>query len=164
MHRYFMVCMLLLGSSYSGLVSANDDGFSGRFTVHEDGVVLDTLTGLTWQRCSLGARWQAEQGCLGEPELMTLAEAKFAAAQSGDGWRVPSIEELYSLVAPEQVNPAINATVFPDIIDSSEGAPYWSVTPIAELPPLTYYVDFMSGRVDGHSDGFALSVRLVRGE
>ncbi len=46
--------------------------------------------------------------------------------------------------------------------DLGDGMPYWSVT-VAELPmPMTYYVDFQDGRVDAHTRGFPLAVRLVR--
>ena len=30
------------------------------------------------------------------------------------------------------------------------------------MPMLIYYIDFMSGRVDGHSEGFIMAVGLVR--
>jgi len=93
---------------------------------------------------------------------MSFEEARQFAKQTGGNWRVPTIKELYSIIEQECKNAVINSIVFPDIRDFGEGAPYWSVTRIEDMPMLIYYVNFMSGRVDGHSEGFSMAVRLVR--
>lgn len=125
------------------------------------GEAFDKGTKLTWSRCSVGATWKEGAGCVGSPKLMSLEEAKHFARQAGNGWRLPTIKELCSIVEYECENPVINSIVFPDIKDLGEGAPYWSITRVEEMPMLIYYVDFMSGRVDGHSEGFVMAVRLV---
>ncbi|POB04495.1 hypothetical protein C1949_05845 [Halopseudomonas oceani] len=58
----------------------------------------------------------------------------------------------------------MNSTVFPAVTDFGEGAPYWSETHFEEMPQLIYFIDFLDGAVDAHSEGFALAVRLVRSE
>ncbi|MBR9882955.1 MAG: DUF1566 domain-containing protein [Oceanospirillales bacterium] len=135
---------------------------ASRFLVSDKGEAYDKETHLTWQRCSVGTTWKSGAGCIGQPKLMSLKDAKRFAEQVGEGWRVPTIDELYSLVEQEYDDPAINSVVFPNVKESSEGAPYWTVTPIDEMPMLIYFVDFMTGRVDGHTEGFSLAVRLVR--
>ena len=136
---------------------------SSRFVLN-NGEAFDKVTKTTWCRCSAGTTWKEDVGCVGSPKLMRLEEARHFAKQAGDGWRVPTIKELYSIVEQECENPVINSIVFPDIRDLGEGAPYWSVTRIEEIPMLVYYIDFISGRVDGHSQGFAMAVRLVRNQ
>lgn len=136
---------------------------SSRFILKK-GEAFDKVTKLTWCRCSAGATWKEGVGCIGSPKLMSLEEARQFAKQTGEGWRVPTIKELYSIVEQECENSVINSIVFPDTRDLGEGAPYWSVTRIEDMPMLIYYVDFMSGRVDGHSEGFAMAVRLVRNQ
>ncbi|ODC04596.1 hypothetical protein BFW38_14725 [Terasakiispira papahanaumokuakeensis] len=133
-----------------------------RFVVNQAGEAFDPKTNLIWRRCSMGTTWQAGSGCVGSPASLSLEAAQHAARQAGEGWRVPTIDELYSLVDEDRENPAINTTVFPDITATSEGAPYWSVTPVQGMPRLIFFVDFMSGQVDGHTQGFALAARLVR--
>ena len=54
--------------------------------------VYDRKTDLTWQRCSLGQRWDAAATrCLGEPLRLGFAEA---LQRQQDGWRVPTLDEL----------------------------------------------------------------------
>ncbi|MEH6826190.1 MAG: DUF1566 domain-containing protein [Motiliproteus sp.] len=137
------------------------DEIGPRFIVNED-LVLDTRTNLRWSRCSVGTTWVSGKGCTGRIKIMSLSAAKRLAQTLGDGWRVPDIEELYSIVEPQCSDPAINIEVFPDVRDLGEGAPYWSISEVQELPMLFYYIDFLDGRADGHTNGFPLAVRFVR--
>ncbi|MDG9670576.1 DUF1566 domain-containing protein [Hahella sp. CR1] len=124
--------------------------------------VYDTKTGLTWSRCSMGLTWREGSGCVGKVKISTLEGARHFAELQGHGWRIPTIEELYSLVRRGCSEPAINAEVFPDVQDLGEGSPYWSQTPVEEVPILYYFVDFMTGDIDGHTERFPLALRLVR--
>lgn len=66
--------------------------------VDEDGGVLDRLTGLVWlhpARLSAG--------------LLDWQGAKDFAAAQGEGWRLPGIRELESLVDADRANPALPA-------------------------------------------------------
>lgn len=168
MKKSSAILLSLFISMNSSLSLADDankttvEDYTSRFILNNKGEAFDRETELTWQRCSAGTTFKESAGCVGSPKLMTLADAIDFASQKGEGWRVPTIEELYSLVEHDQDNPAINTAVFPSVKGSSEGAPYWTVTAIEDLPMLTYFVDFMSGRVDGHTQGFSMAVRLVR--
>ncbi len=105
-------------------------------------VVEDRLTGLQWMRCSLGQRFDAErQRCIDAAALYTWQEALQAAqAYAADGWRLPNIQELQSLVNLQCYGPAIHTGAFPDtpsswtpessnVLDAPIG--FWSATPHA---------------------------------
>ena len=55
------------------------------------GEVLDQLTHLTWQRCSVGQHWRQELGCVGVIRQMAWTEAM---TQAVAGWRLPTLDEL----------------------------------------------------------------------
>lgn len=133
---------------------------TSRFVL-KDGEAFDQKTKLTWERCSVGTSWNGSK-CVGSVRLMSLDEAKKLAGKRGGGWRVPTIEELYSIVESRCTDPTVNSQVFPGVRNLGEGAPYWSTTRIREMPPLVYFIDFVNGEADGHTKGFAMAVRLVR--
>ncbi len=126
------------------------------------GEALDLTTELIWSRCSLGTAWKKGMGCIGAPKAMTLEEARGHVQKLGKGWRIPTIEELQGIVERECSKPAIDSAVFPDVKRSDKGSQYWSATRMDKLPTLFYYVDFMNGEVDAHSEGFVMAVRPVR--
>ena len=127
-----------------------------------DGEAFDQSTKLIWSRCSVGTTWQKGVGCVGSPVLMRIEEAEQFTRSLGGSWRVPTIEELCSIVERTRTSPALNPEVFPDIKDVDGEAPYLSVSKVKEMPSLVYYVDFANGGIDGHSKGFPMYVRLVR--
>jgi hypothetical protein len=83
--------------------------------------VKDKVTGLTWQRCSVGQKWKEKVGCIG-----LVDQVKFNAAQDeeADGWRLPRPAELRSLLIGRCRNPAINEEAFPDM--DPDALWYWS--------------------------------------
>jgi len=166
--KVFVTCCAIAVCFSSGIAfgacdkSKTASAPSARFTLNKT-KAFDQKTKLTWSRCSVGTVWKNGK-CSGAVKLMSLSEAKEYAQKLGGGWRVPTIEELYSIVEQKCSNPAINPEVFPSVKNLGEGAaPYWSTTKIKEIPSLIYYIDFLSGEADGHTKGFAMAVRLVRG-
>ena len=61
----------------------------------------DKQSGLIWQRCNLGQRWENDT-CSGEPKWTdrktALELARNEAERSGQGWRLPTIRELSGLM------------------------------------------------------------------
>jgi hypothetical protein len=137
---------------------------TSRFTLDE-GEAHDKKTGLIWNRCSVGMHWKNGKGCLGERQFLNLEEATKIAKSAGNGWRLPSVDELVSIVDDKCGTPATDVVVFPDIGPFEEmESPYWtnSSAEVGTGLGLTYFVDFRTGIVDAHTKGFSQAVRLVK--
>ncbi|HEY1136601.1 MAG TPA: DUF1566 domain-containing protein [Xanthomonadaceae bacterium] len=96
---------------------------------------------------------------LGGGERMSYAAAEEAVAALGEGWRLPSIQELLSIVDYTRSEPAIDIERFPD---TKSGA-YWTSTTCAWAPRAAWIVSFHGGDANGYrrDDGDAV-VRAVR--
>jgi|SRR5579859_5841404 len=116
------------------------------------GTVVDELNGLQWQTDDDGIRrklTEAEKYC-----------AKLRLADYTD-WRLPTEEELLTLVDRKRYSPAINIELFPNTASEF----YWSSTPYA-YGPADYawgvYFDDGDTGIDGRdSGGFVRAVRSV---
>jgi len=102
------------------------DAPPGRYLVVSAGV-YDTETKLTWEQppTSLSYSW-ANAGA-------------YCAQLTGGPWRLPSMQELQTLVDDSRTNPAIDPTFFP-------GAPAaftWTASPYVPTPGNAWY--FYSG-------------------
>ena len=131
-----------------------------RYVLHR-GEVLDSATGLTWARCSVGQHWRATTGCVGTAEKMTFAEAQI---QANVHWRLPTAEELESLrTATGHIHPNgavhyVDETVFPP---GPEESSYWSSSGVAPLDGVAVtFVDTHSAFVTHRLELYA--VRLVK--
>ena len=131
-----------------------------RFTENGDGTVTDTVTKLTWKRCSEGLSGDSCEK--GEALIFTWQEALKAAAESRfagkSGWRLPDIKELNSIIERQCTMPAINEIVFPATPTMS----FWSGTPYVGNPAYAWNVYFPYGISDGNSKSYKFFVRLVR--
>lgn len=173
---------------------------SERYKIHNDGTVTDTKTNLMWQRCSYGQRWNGSN-CEGDPNTMTLDEACASKIQQApwralwsnksqawpsfagyDDWRLPTIEELRSLIwcsngtAQEEAwkygcsgmgnrngpyeKPTLDANVFPN----TPPWQYWSTSASAysSASSRAWVVYFGGGCVNDFSGSYSYAVRLVR--
>lgn len=143
---------------------ANCQGAPGtRFHV-SNGLATDTKTGLTWQRCAVGMKFEGG-ACKGEAGVFSIKSAEAAAKSMDGGWRVPSGEELQTLLDRRVCKGyAIDVRVFPDVpqVDNGEGAKYLTNTPF--LPGMYYYFEFKEGYADMHTEGYGLTLRFVKGK
>ena len=123
-------------------------------------VVFDKETKLTWQRCSVGQQWEDGDGCVGEVRFFSFDEAQ---EQAGVVWRIPTKDELASLVdqfrADEKLTPTIDPVAFPNLDKRNYG--YWSSTP--SNASQGWYVGFNAGDLEfSHRyRGYLFAVRLV---
>ncbi len=118
--------------------------------------VVDKETGLTWQRCSVGQTWQEGQGCTGAIEEFDWKGAK---RQERGGWRLPTREELETLVS-KACSPSINPDAFPNLDPLKLW--YWSGSQTER--DLAWLVQFGGGAVFNGYQTSSNAVRLVRGK
>jgi Protein of unknown function (DUF1566) len=126
--------------------------------------VLDTATGLIWQRCALGQSWSGST-CEGTASLLTHAAALQAALQASAGgtpWRLPNIKELSSLALRDRYGPAFDLTAFP-AAPVSDAEYFWSSTHLwVASPPNALVTRFSDGEQGALPRTTQLPARLVR--
>lgn len=131
---------------------------TSRFVIKGD-TVYDKKTDLIWMRCSQGQRWKEDIGCVGVPQKFTFKDAN---AGWTNGWRMPTKDELLTIVASYCSSPTIDDEIFPD----TDSGDYWTSSKDGSY---CWVVDFRDGRAS-HYFGFSFdycdfdyAVRLVRG-
>ncbi len=132
-----------------------------RYLVNGDGTIRDKVTGLLWKRCSEG---QGGETCAnGKAVTYTWSDAVAVAQGStfagGNGWRLPTVSELATLLEYQCTMPSINLTVFPGTPASN----FWSATPYAGYQNGAWNINFNDGVHDNSSKNYLLYVRLVKG-
>jgi len=147
---------------------------AGRYEKTADGKeVIDHQTGLIW-RADIERRaaetvetlkegffsTKKETETKREADAFTFDEAEIRASevaqQTGLSWRVPTLDELASLVDRSRSEPASD---FPDM----PPAWFWSSAPYVGNADLAWDVYFRYGFVDGSYRYSSYAVRLVRG-
>jgi len=100
----------------------------------------------TWTDPETGLTWQVEPAA----ERMTLAQAKEYAADldlDGDGWRLPTKDELLSISGENRQNELHGQGWF------------WSSSPVGDYYGLAWYVGFVGGGVY-YGDGVIIDVHV----
>jgi len=160
--RYFFIMLLGLVAGVNSLSAIAQNCNSKTLTTspvqhfHDnlDGTVTDQQTGLQWSRCSLGQHW--ENGtCQNKARALPWA---IAALIAEEGWRLPSLSELSSLVELRCSNPAINHKIFP----ATAAAVYWTVTRFINHDGSFWQVHFLHGEAVPEKADSAAYVRWVR--
>jgi hypothetical protein len=119
----------------------------GRYELLNKGTeVKDLQTGLIWQRCEVGFIWN-KNICEGKTKKFTFNEAK---KQIGNGWRIPTISELTSILTKESVGEYyLNQKVFPSNYHNDDDALYetttWSSSRIFGDSDLAWSINFING-------------------
>ena len=129
---------------------------TNRFKVLSDfnnQAVLDTETGLVWERSpdTIAQEWLiAHQTC----------NANIVGNRKG--WRLPTIQELASLVDPNQANPALPPNH--PFLNVQLAPPYWSATTLAFYTNFAWNVQFDTGTLgNANKPAAALFAWCVRG-
>lgn len=116
--------------------------------------VVDNETGLVWDRSPNPDVWRWDSA---------VSQCHIREVGGRLGWRLPTVEELASLIDPSQTSPALpeghpflNTHVGP-------GHTYWTQTTDPSIATHAWFVEFDSGAIDANSkDGFR-STWCVRG-
>ena len=104
-----------------------------------DETVYDQTTRLTWMRCSYGQTWHKGGGCDGDVKPMNWDAAMALRVPGDNGWRLPSKDELDTIVEWHCKKPAIDEEVFP----GTALIAYWSSTPSG--PSYAWHINFRWG-------------------
>jgi hypothetical protein len=162
--QYFLYRLLRCGFFCLGLSLPNASHADERYKVSTDGQeVQDTQTGLIWRRCVEGMAWDGKT-CTGTYGTYTheqaFQRATSEANRTGIVWRLPNIEELFSLVDINSFNSAIDKTAFPRTPPQQT----WSSTPYLALTGSAWNVHFYIGDVGFSLRSGSKVVRLLRDE
>ena len=119
-------------------------------------------TGLEWLRCTVGQRWNGFR-CIGVPKMMSWDQAQQAAASAskelGGEWRLPSVDELQTLVCADCPPPKIDQMLFPD----TPAAPFWTYSEapfsIGRYQTVNFYTGHLFNR---NTKAMERYVRLVK--
>jgi hypothetical protein len=142
-------------------VAASASQGGDRFTVSADGTeVQDSTTKLVWRRCAEGL---SGPSCTGKPARFKYAAAKAGAQRvalsDGKAWRIPTKDELVSLLDKTvKRKPLIDAQAFP----KTPKALFWATRPGTDDNLNAWLVSFASGKVSGNAGEKAFPLRLVR--
>lgn len=118
-----------------------------RFIDNGDNTVTDTKTNLTWMKEDDGK----------ERTWKDAIEYCVEINLPGKGWRLPTIEELFTLIDFSRHHPAIDP-----IFTNTKSSWYWSSSPRADGSGGAWFVYFNNGYVSWDSLDFNLYVRPVR--
>ena len=120
-----------------------------RLSIIGSDVISDAKTGLQWTRAPLG-------------KPMNFSSAQKSCAECSIGghkdWRLPTIDELLSIVDRSRHSPAMDTEFF-----HCEGVWYWSSTPLASSPSdYAWIVNFSNGYASYSGHDYFGFVRAVR--
>lgn len=127
--------------------------------------VVDSVHKLEWQRCSVGQTWGGEN-CEGEAIRLNYESALLETKRpqnspdlKGNGWRLPSRQELTSIVCIHCKGPKINRLIF----KATVGGTYWTGEKSFWEGRGIWTVNFLTGKAYGNQSSRALNyIRLVR--
>ncbi|MCP4296723.1 MAG: DUF1566 domain-containing protein, partial [Proteobacteria bacterium] len=114
-----------------------------------DGTVSHGSTGLMWQQTTTLANWE---DALSYCENLSLANS--------NNWRLPSLNELQTIVDYGSYSPSIDTSYFPDTNSSY----YWSSTTYPPNPTVAWTTIFADGIVEGALKSSSYYIRCVRSE
>lgn len=119
---------------------------SGKYIIHENRTITDTETKLMWKKdCEMGRyKWDEAMVAFG-------SNIRFVGH---DDWRMPTIEELKTLVNQKH-SPAIDPVAFPN----TPSAAFWSASPHGGSAWVVYFYDSSTHWTIKEK---AFRVRLVR--
>jgi hypothetical protein len=124
-------------------------------------VIIDGITYIpkeqpqqTWLDPDTGLEWHWEM------KKLPWKDARKYAKSLGDGWRLPTIHELITLVDYSLIGNVTKTSV----PIKNVASPYWTSTSVANVSGYAWSVSFRSGSVSSYDKSVSNDVRCVRGE
>lgn len=143
---------------YMRCVAAKSSVKAPTYTDNGNGTITDLSTRLVWQKCSRGQ--VNDSTCSGAvtPASWTTALGYCQTLPlAGYNWRLPSINELNSVIDRTAENPAIQSTYFPSTATTN----YWTSTTDPSTPANAWFIIFAQGRWQSFGKGTSYNVRCV---
>jgi len=136
LNRFFSIIFLFFVWSSTSFAQFFEDGYT----------IKDVRNNIIWLRCTAGQTWDYDvNSCVGEIVKLNHEEVEIAktqaAEQLGGTWRLPTLEELQSLVCEKCDKPKINEKYFPKISPEA----YWTQTQNKFNSKMYWTVNFMTG-------------------
>ena len=162
-HNYSKKIFLILSITITfNIFFINNKALSNNFLMEKDHLVLDLKHDIYWLRCSVGQVWQ-NNSCSGVAIKLTMEQVKQAIEkaneQLGGSWRLPTREELESIVCLECGKVKINDKFFP----KTPYEPFWTGEKNEWSKHFYWSVNFFTGHTFGRFPGSIPNfVRLVR--
>ena len=124
--------------------------------------VIDLKNKIEWMTCPVGMVWKRNT-CIGiakKYELKLIPEIiKLANNQLEGSWRLPTRDELESLICPKCKKVKINLKIFP----KTPPEPFWTKDRNFWQPKFNWIVNFLNGNTFGRYPGYKPNyIRLVR--
>jgi len=161
--------------SITATFSLINNAGGSRYTYLANGsIVHDEVTGLQWQRCSVGQSWTGSQ-CFGVASRFSWQEAMNLVVPAG--FSVPDFSQLRSLVYCSNLaaydsggsnqacgvigsfqNPTIDLQAFPNTPSNA----YWSADTFEQAAELAWFVDLHDGHANNGSKLNTMSIRLIK--
>lgn len=144
---YYLLTCLLVSSAL----------WAAPFTDNGNGTVTDGKTGLIWQQCTVGlSDSNCATGSASTQNWQTALTTCNGLSLAGKTWRLPSTNELLSIVDMNKASPAIDTSVFPATVASD----YWSSSTSVVGTANAWLVNFFDGYSSGY--GAKASTNYVR--
>ena len=124
--------------------------------------IIDLKNKIEWMTCPVGMVWKGNT-CIGEAkkfELKIIPEIiKLANKQLEGSWRLPTRNELESLICLKCKKVKINLKIFP----KTPPEPFWTKDKNFWQPKFNWIVNFLNGNTFGRYPGYKPNyIRLVR--
>ncbi len=124
--------------------------------------IIDLKNKIEWMTCPVGMVWKVNT-CTGEAkkfELKFVPEIiKLANNQLEGSWRLPTRNELESLICLKCEKVKINLKIFP----KTPPEPFWTKDKNFWQPKFNWIVNFLNGNTFGRYPGYKPNyIRLVR--
>jgi hypothetical protein len=136
----------------------------GNYIDNGDGTILDASNGLIWQKCNIGQYWSGIK-CSGDPNQLIWKDASEYAENiqlaGYNDWRLPTLEELTTLLDVSQTEPPYINSIFSQYSDTFGT---WTSDKHEYLEDTIYIVHFGAGG-QGTADIYNsfIDSRAVRG-